>query len=63
MILTKRQIIAEIMSKFCKDSSSKFYSRVMLKSLGVPDNWFIPTVAKELNWKLEPVRKNTYIVH
>lgn len=62
MILTKKQIITEIMRGICLDPKSKFYVRVMLKSLSTPDNHFIPTVLKELNWNLEPIRKNTYIV-
>ena len=62
MILTKKQIITEIMKKFCPDNTSKHYFRALRRSLAMSDNHFIPTVLNELNWSLEPIRKNTYIV-
>ena len=53
MILTKKQIITEIMRGICLNTDSKFYVRVTLELLSIPDNDFIPTVLKELNWNLE----------
>lgn len=38
MILTKKQIIIEILKGVCTDITSKFYIRVLLKSLSTPDN-------------------------
>lgn len=59
MILTKRQIIdIEIKKKF-KGKAPNLLIKTLMSQ---PDNEFIPAINKDLNWTLEPIAKNRYIV-
>ena len=62
MILTKRQIIDIALKESVENVNSKAYNRMLMRIFSYPEIDFIQMIHKELNWSLEPIRKNTYIV-
>lgn len=59
MIRTKRQIIDMVYSEY---RESKYYDMILRKLLNMPEQKFISDIKDDINWTLEPIRKNQYIV-
>ena len=61
MILTKSQLIKLLLLGY------KIPDRIMIKVNNrfrhMPERFFIEEVVEKLNYKIEPIRKNLYIIH
>lgn len=57
MILTKLQIIHTILEESIRPTN-----KIIKRFLNIPEHIFLDLVYKELHWKLDPIRKNTYII-
>ncbi len=62
MILTKRQIVNDLLGQNMLPNKSKGYRKTIILLMYMPEEIFIHEVEKSLHWKLEPIRKNQYIV-
>lgn len=61
MILSKIQIIHAQLKDY--DFKDKFVKKVVRIQLNMPEHIFIEMAKKELNFNLEIIRKNLYIIH
>lgn len=61
LILSKMEIIK--MQLLGYNFNDKVVKKVISKQLQIPDNEFIELCNNELHWKLEPIRKNLYIIN
>ena len=67
MILSKRELIDQLLSDFqnpdyCKESM-RIFKRIVRKIRRMPEEDFIEKISNELNYKVEIIRKNLYIIH
>ena len=60
MILTKRQIIEEMLKG--AEMPIKVKNLCTKNILKMDAEYFIKYIFKYMHWRLEPIRKNTYIV-
>ena len=60
MILTKIQIIQMLLDGYVLPE--RIIKKVIRKHLDLPEVEFEERVQKELNFRLEPIRKNQYII-
>lgn len=58
MILNKNQIIDFLLT----DIPVSYHERMRRKLLSSPELYFLSLVKHDINWSLEPVRRNLYIV-
>ena len=61
MILTKSELIDFILIDFAK-TELRIIKRIKNKMFRIPEHHFISMIDSELNFKLEIVRKNLYII-
>lgn len=61
MIITKAQLIILLLSGYIM--SPRLMKRIQFKYRNLPENIFLIQCEKELNYHLEPIRKNLYVIH
>lgn len=60
MILNKSELIIHALKGI--NFSPDIKKRIVTYYRCMPDNLFIPFIKKETNYKIEPIRKNLYII-
>lgn len=61
MILSKSQLILILLSGFIMNP--RIIKKIQYFYRNMPENLFIEQCKKELNYKLDPIRKNLYLVN